>query len=284
VTLHGEARRGSPALTRLSGGQALEMLDMQGAWAKVTMPEGQVGYLEMERDSPIAIPPAVVEGLGKRSNVRAGPGKDHDVLATVALRGRYRVLDRHETSTELWYRLDIDGEPGWVWAGLTRKTFSLPAVELVAGLLRMQAGNHHGARSHLERFVEIAGDRESNANLAAAYQMLGAVALRRHDVDPHRALEAFSQAISLTPYDPKAYGLRAMAKVGLSGRIRDALPDVETALDLDYLDGDARSLVRLFGQIVEGEVAPELSHRFFGGERERDMLQALRERYGLPDE
>lgn len=64
---------------------------------------------------------------GDDVNVRSGPGRTHQVVAVVSQNEHYEVLEEQDG----WYKIRIEGQPGWISA----KSTSAPTVESIEDLI-----------------------------------------------------------------------------------------------------------------------------------------------------
>lgn len=288
ASLHQAPDTGSAVVARVPAQTALSMRDMRDVWAEVETPDGVTGYLEMREDSPVDIPPAYVVGRQRSGNIRAAPSIAAERIDTRVIDGRFRVLDQRFVKERgkwlKWYRLDFDFGPAWIWAGLVDDRYSLPAIDFVAGMLRHGLSNYPQAAGHFRRYIETAGPDARNVNLATAYQFLGATTLIGKDANPPEALRAFDRAVDLTPYDPNAYALRAIANAGLTRRIDESLlDDLDKALSLDRLNPAARALLTAVDRVNEN-IGPVILQDTFPIRNRaalRRDLSDIRTRYGL---
>lgn len=279
---------GADVIARVPAQTALRMRDMRDVWAEVETPDGVRGYLEMREDSPVDIPPAYVVGRKRSGNIRAAPSVSAARLDTRIIDGRFAVLDQRFVKERgrwlKWYRLQFDFGPAWIWAGLVDDRYSLPAIDFVAGMLRHGLSNHEQAAGHFRRYIATARPDARNVNLATAYQFLGATTLVGKSANPPEAMRAFDRAVDLTPYDPNAYALRAIANVGLTRQIGGPLlEDLDRALSLDRLNPTARALLTAVDQVNEDVGPAALRDAFPVRDRAalRRDLTDIRTRYGL---
>lgn len=250
VAIRAGSSGNTPVLRRTASGERLQAVDMEGGWFKIQLDDGDTGYVSAGINSALQLPPRQVEADRKNIRLRAGPGTDNRVLRKTDLKGSYPVLDmRYRQGKGLWYQIDIDGRPGWVAGFLVKPRFSVPAVHFLAGLYRYYAGRHADAASEFRRFIDHSGESANNVNLATAYQLLGASLLLDNQTD--RGYEAFGRAVRLTPYDPDAYLLRAVAGFG-SHQAPAGLKDLDSALELDKRYQPARSLAQAVQAIADG--------------------------------
>lgn len=238
-----EPRRGSTVIKQVKNGAVLQSMDMAGAWFKVRLGRTQTGYIHT---SQINLPPRTIEIDQKDINIRSGPGTNHSVIRNTSLKGAYQVLDmRYVEGRGLWYSFPYRGKPAWIYAKLAKPRYSLPAVHFVAGLYRYYAGRFSNAANEFEQFVSHQDD-SVNINLATGYQLLGASTVMGRSLAQSRVkgIAAFNKAVALTPYDPTAYNLRALANVALENNVALAAKDLKRAIDLDQTNKGARILTK----------------------------------------
>jgi len=237
-------------VTRPAVGSALEVSDLVDGWFKVDVPNLGPGYVH---HSVVDVPPQLVDVRGATTRLSSAPGGR---AGSPVPPGSYRVVNmRYAGGSGLSYEIAVSGARGWVLATAVRPRFSLPVVHLVAGLYRYQLGRYAEARGEFEQYLASPGVDTDNASLAMVYQLLGAsqvvgkdaLSLRSASAPP---IEAFTRAIELTPYDPAAYNLRAVAVLALRGRLGEMLPDLAKATDLDPDNPRARSLITLLNRVT----------------------------------
>lgn len=247
-----EPAPGARVVGRAAAGQVLPADGMEGAWFRVRLPDGAVGWVE---NGQVDVPPAEVRVDRDAVNVRAAPATGA-VVETRRLRGTYRVLDlRYVAGSGSWYRLDLGGRSGWVAAWLVEPRFSLPAVSFMAGLYRYQRRNFPEAAKAFEGFLRQAGERESAANLSAAHQFVGASLLNQQGQGNRAALEAMDRAAALTPYDPAVFNLRALTRLGVGAGLGGTVEDVSRALELDRTNVRSRTLLTALDRLADPATA-----------------------------
>jgi hypothetical protein len=213
---------------------------MQAGWFEVKTGDGATAYIE--HDS-VAVPPAMVKASGEKVTVRSGPGKNFPAAGSRVLDGSYRVLDmRYRPQQGLWYCLDIEGRPAWVAGWLVQPLFSLPAIHFMAGLYRYRAQNYNAAANEFTQFLNAAAPEE-NVNRATAYQLRGASYLFSRNKGA--GLYDFQKAVELTPYDPFAYNLLALAKIDRL-YLYPAVLDLQKSLSLDQQNERTVNLIKVF--------------------------------------
>lgn len=279
---HGESRE----VKRTAAGEALQSVDMEGAWFKVRLKDGRIAWIE---NSQVEVPPRFVYAERSKVSLRNTP-ETPAVSGKVNLRGTYRVLDsRYISGKGSWYRLDLPGGPGWIEAYLVEPQFSLPAVQFTAGLFRYQCRKFEEAQKAFAAYLRQAADSNERVNLAAAYQMYGASSImlkRPGPEDFSRGLSAMGKASVLTPFDPAVYNLRALTRMAATQKTTDALLDLEKALELDRLNSQSQSLLAAFSALADP------SNREFAFTREwirmmpQDLgkISALQAQYRAPSQ
>jgi tetratricopeptide (TPR) repeat protein len=231
VVLRAAADASSQPLGRAPKARALAAVDMDKGWFKVRLAAGKFAYVD---NSMVDVPPRTVDArvtIGLATSPAARPG------ARITLDGSYKVLDmRYIERKGLWYELAVNDTRGWVPASQVRPRFSLPMVHFVAGLYRYQFKRYDDAQREFTQYATAPESAADNASLATAYQLTGASMLLAKstvfEASP-AALDQFSQAIAVTPYDPLAYSLRALSALALRRQAGTALIDLEQALRLD---------------------------------------------------
>lgn len=238
-----EPARRSKVIRQVKNGAVLQSVDMVGPWFKVRMGRERTGYIHT---SQINLPPRTIEIDKQNINLRSGPGTNHSVVRNTSLKGSFPVLDmRYVDRRGLWYSFDYRGQPVWIYATLVKPRYSLPAVHFLAGLYRYYAGRFNNAATEFEQFVSHQDDR-INVNLATGYQLLGASTVMGKSLALSRVkgIAAFNKAVSLTPYDPTAYNLRALANVALENNVALAAQDLKKSRELDKNNKGAAVLTR----------------------------------------
>jgi hypothetical protein len=241
-------------------GRRYQAVDMENEYFKVILENGSPAYLNIW---DVDVPPKYVEANRTNIRLRTGPGTNHREKRRVpSFKGSFQVLDmRYSSQHGLWYQISFDGDPVWVAGFLVRPRFSVPAVHFMAGVYRFRAQNFDDALREFQMFSTFAKVEETNTSLATAYQLIGISSLMSKNISLFD-VQAFSKAIKLTPYDPSAYNLRAVSRVGRNfsnhGRMDGILSDLNQALKLDRRNKRALDLLHSFGMFIErssGEVA-----------------------------
>jgi len=244
AVLRAAADPSSPSLGRAPKAKALAAVDMDKGWFKIRLADGRSAYVD---NSMVDVPPPTVDAqvkIGLAKSPAARPG------ASMALVGSYKVLDmRYVERKGLWYELAVNDTRGWVPASQVRPRFSLPMVHFVAGLYRYQLKRYDDAQREFTQYATAPEAAADNASLATAYQLAGAsmlLAKRTVFEASPAALEQFSKAVEVTPYDPLAYSLRALSSLALRRQAGTALTDLEQAL---RLDPDNATAARITGML-----------------------------------
>ena len=232
VPVYRRPDQGSEKIARVGAGKVMQALDMQGAWFKIALENGESGYVDAGGFGNLKVPPRMVVAALNSVNLRAGPGTDHRKVATRPLRGEFLVRDmRYRSGKGLWYRIDTGERETWVAGWLVKPRFSVPVVHFLAGLMRYYGERPQDGVDLFEQFLQMTSSGEDNVTLAATNQLLGTCRLLGGG-DVEMGYRDFSTAINYTPYDPDAYLLRSVAALG-SGRAESAIADLDRALQLD---------------------------------------------------
>jgi hypothetical protein len=264
VTLRQEPRLEARSVRVVPVGTVLQSTDMTDGWFVVLGSHDEKAYLRAtDVDvAPVCAKPTTTEPIPLRDTAGGSVAKavataGPDCARVVAM--RYLMANRQ---WGLWYQVESRGKIGWVPAGMTQARFSLPAVNFIAGLYRFYLNRFDDAAREFQTFAEIAGGSESNANLATSKQLLGASRLMgpvsRHDLEAFVPLE---QAVILTPFDPNAYVVRAVAGIGLEEAPPLILQDLDKALQLDRLNQSARNLLSSVITFARGNGVGLIAHR-----------------------
>lgn len=241
--------RDAALITQVKAGAVLQSIDMEGAWFKLRLADGRVAYVSNDQ---VDLPPSRIEVDAKKINLRDGPGTDFKVTSNSDLFGTFEVTDmRYRQGKGLWYGIKFNGKKVWIWGGLARARFSLPAVHFLAGMYRFYGERFGNADAEFAQFISAPGVKASNVNLATAYQLQGASQLSKRNV--REIPEAFTKAIKLTPYDPSAYLLRAVAELQKPRTRLKAVADLDQALALDRQDKNTRAVVTGLSAAIEEE-------------------------------
>lgn len=289
TTIRQEPSKDGKVLARARVNESLQSEGMKGEWFRVRTRGGATGYVNAW---DVYVPPRHVSALGKEA-VRAQPASNAKPIATTGPAASYPVKgSTYIENVGLWYQIETPSGTGWVRAFQMRTQFSLPVVHFATGLYRYQLGRFNDAAREFEQFTRIDGVQEDPASLSTAYQLLGASQLMGVSKS-RKSLENFdlhdralTQAISVTPYDPGAYALRAVATLATKQSVSAALPDVQKALQYDPSNRDARitlDRLRAFsvpGGPAKGDPPPQLFREdFMRRPALRHEVEALSGRY-----
>lgn len=224
--------RRAKIIGRVGKGRVLQAVDMSGGWFKIKLNSQKQGYIHINQ---VDVPSKTIEIRRRKVNLRAGPGTNFDVVVKASLRGTFPVLDRRYVKGKgLWYSFMHKGRPVWIYAKLVKPRYSLPSIHFLAGLYRYYAGRFVTASEEFERFVSAKEGRR-DINLATGFQLIGTSRIMgKHPASLNEAdISYFSKAVALTPYDPGAYNMRALANIAVTGNLELALKDLDKSLTLD---------------------------------------------------
>jgi tetratricopeptide (TPR) repeat protein len=224
--------------------------NVQGTWFAVRGAGGASTYVA---GGDVQVLPRRVEAAQRDVQLREGPGLTYPSQAQVDLQGDFAVLDRqYQFGQGIWYRLQVGDRMGCVQGDWLQPRWLLPVEHFMAGLTDYRGWRFESAHREFTQFINTPNVVIKSVNLAVAYQLQGASRLSFQV--PLGAVEspdlsAFSKAIDLTPYDPAAYNLRALARFGATRRLDDVLADLKHALDLEPENVQARAFTKT---LVEG--------------------------------
>lgn len=284
------SKTGSKIVARAQANETLQSESMQGQWFRVRTRGGVTGYVDAW---DVYVPPRQVSALGQEP-ILAQPRSGAQPMGATAPGAAYPVTaSTYIDKVGLWYQVEAPAGTGWVRAFRMRAQFSLPVVHFAAGLYRYQLGRYDDAAREFEQYTRMAGVQDDPASLSTAYQLLGAsqlMAASRQQKSVARFElhdRALNQAVSITPYDPGAYALRAVATLATRQSVSAALPDVQKALQYDPSNRDARiTLDRLRtlsspGAPAKGGLPPRLFQEDLSrsGPALRTQIESLSGRY-----
>ena len=248
-----EPQDDTPSGPTIAAGTALAALDMQGPWFRVRLPGGGAGYVNQ---SQVAVPPLRITA-DDRVNVRTHPGTDSPKRYPIGAGESFPVLDmRYRQGHGTWYRIERNGESGWVASWVVRPHYTIPAIMLVAGLYRYQSKNYDEAVRSFKIFLRNTEAAESNVNRAVAYQLLGAAQLAGKQFEGPRSFDTstylapFNEAVRLTPHDPAARNLRALGSLA-GWSLPAAVKDLEKSLELDRFNESSYRLLEDLSRMLD---------------------------------
>jgi hypothetical protein len=260
-------------------GEILQVRDMLDEWFVISDGGRQV-YVDAKPRQDLA---TGVQLLPRRIAGSADDALHGDSTERSAVLGRldpqrvYAVLNRRVIDGQAWYHIDAGGRRGWVMQARVAGLQDLAVTNLAVAALRYVFGNPGATDRELRRFLLRPETERTNVNTAGALQMLGVTLLRRGDLDAQgqsMALSLLDRAIEETPYDPAAYNLRAIARLGLQGGLA-AVDDLDAALALDPLNGRTRILaaaLKRAGESAGPTAIAELKLRDVALQRRIDAL------------
>ena len=231
-----------PVVSHVPVGGAVNIVDMQQQWLRLD--GGTPRWINVYH---VEMFPETVTFLSRSNvNLRVQPGGD--VVASVNLNGRYSVLDaaRYGESAEPWYRLNVDGQEGWVASRLVnRRNYTFPGVHLIAGLYRYGRGQYGRAVGEFSAFLDTVPE-DDNVTRAAAYKFLAAsrAASEESGPAPARSLSDLDQALRFTPFDPDVHTMRSLINAGAGANMTEAVQDLKRALEYDSEHEGALTVLR----------------------------------------
>jgi outer membrane protein assembly factor BamB len=225
-------------------GGALYVLDVKAGWIKVRTETGREAYLPA---SDVDLAPRTIEitqGTGVARTDPAGPEPLAPLLikpGTYSVEGMRRVPDGG-----LWYSVQA-GDKIWLPATSVHARFSVPAVHFIAGLYSLHAHHFQDAVHSFEQFIEESAADETIVTLSIAQRLRGIAGLGSRPWGRGRnvpeLLAPFEAAADLTPYDPAALTLLALARLATGGASDAAVGDISRAIKLDRQDAVANQLL-----------------------------------------
>lgn len=228
----------------------VQVVDMQRQWLKVVQENGTFGWINIYH---LEMFPVEIDFFHRTNiNLRSSPGGRR--LARIDLDGTFLVLDgqRHGPFDEPWYLIEVGQRRGWVAGRLVnRRSYTFPAVHLIAGLYRYGRGQYDKAAEELEAFL-VRSLEEDNVTRAAALQFLAASRVAGHKAGSRIATIAMrdlNAAAKLTPFDANVYTLRAVVQVGAHMDIVPAMVDLKRAFELNRRDKGATQVLKDLSEI-----------------------------------
>jgi hypothetical protein len=252
IALRERASNDSPVTAFVPVGSQVKAIDMNRQWLKVSRQGADPAWINIYH---VEMLPRSIEFFDRRNvNLRARPGGSS--IARVNLDGAYQVNDaqRHGQYGEPWYFIEVGSRRGWIAGRLVnRRSYTFPAVHLIAGLYRYGRSQFRKAQEEFEAFL-AQSPNEDNVTQATVLQFLAAsrVAGQRNSTSKGRqALSDLDLASKLTPFDAKIYSLRAVVRVGAEKQMVSVVADLEQALELNKRDPTALRLLHDMSRISE---------------------------------
>ena len=237
IALRSEPSNASDIVTHVAEGSAVKVIDMTRQWLRVESKTSQdlwinIYHLEM-------YPKDLTFNNVTSVNLRKGPEQAR--LASVNLNGNYAVLNaaragRWDTP---WYQIEVMGQRGWVRRDVaTSRSYTFPAVHLIAGFYRYNAGQYKLAGREFSDYLTVVPEednvtRSGVLKLMAASELAGSSA---RDRSVNVASDYLDQAEQYTPYDASVYSLRALLNMASAQRFAAALEDLQRAYLLNARD------------------------------------------------
>ncbi|GED32310.1 SH3 domain-containing protein [Brevibacillus centrosporus] len=167
LNLRSQANTTSAIQGTLAIGSTLTVLEKQGEWYRVQAPDGKTGWVAgwlVTVSQPTAPTPSgpYVTIINPDTNVRSGPGTEHEVISHVQTGEKYAIINKAGD----WFQVTLsNGSTGYI-AGWLVSASGAPAViksnELVGKVIVVDAGhggNDNGATgasfSTLEKTVNL---------------------------------------------------------------------------------------------------------------------------------
>ena len=279
IALHASPSSDSPVSVHVPVGSQVKIVDMRRQWFKVERQNGPPAWINIYH---VEMFPRIIEFFSRHGvNLRAEPGGDPLTLAD--LDGTYDVIDtrRYGKYGEPWYFIEVGSRRGWVAGRLVnRRSYTFPAVHLIAGLFRYGRGQFSRAEDELQAFLSQSPD-EDNVTRAVVLQFLAASRVAGHEPGSSKtllALDDLARAAVLTPFDTRVYSLRAVVQAGAQREIANAVAELKQALRLNPRDPGARQLLRDLSAVSESYGLSVFAPGKSIGNAKND-LQALRHEF-----
>ncbi|MDM8569625.1 SH3 domain-containing protein, partial [Thiotrichales bacterium HSG1] len=121
LNIRKNSSQNAKVISKVARGSALHILNVQGAWYKVKLNDGKVGYGNVDYIKELT--PRSQESCGivtiKQGslNIRKGPNKDAAVIAKTAKNSALRITD----SNGMWYKILLNnGKVGYAHSDYVR--------------------------------------------------------------------------------------------------------------------------------------------------------------------
>lgn len=256
-------------------------INMTEQWVHVRDKDGKQGYINVYHVEKT--PPAIRANAPQDFSVYGQPGNAQSALGTESFESSYPVLGvRKLRNGELWYRIVGNKLEGWVNSRHFQPQWSLPMVHFIAGLYRYARADYSGAAREFKMFIARSAATEDNVTLAAAFQFLAASQVAGEQINKlnsREVMDNLTKAIDLTPYDPAAYTLRALVKLGIDPALASVLEDLRAALELDRRDSGAQSLLSALKMASERSMLQLLMPRAIDIQEALPFLQGVASRF-----
>lgn len=250
VALQAEPRASSPTVAIADAGAVLAGYALDGPWYQVQDAEGRAGYVHIEQ---VKVLPTAALLKSDALALHDQPADTSKSRRLTSVRSSPSLLDvAVDVQGGVWYRVRVEGVEGWASPDQLNVAYSLPSLHFLAGLYYLRAPplayhcQFQRAAEQFSLFIESTQSTEKNTNLATAHQLFATSQLRSSQScgrDEQAAMASYSKAIDLTPYDPTAYNLRAVANLQNLTLTQPILADLQISVGLDIQDERTRSLI-----------------------------------------
>jgi len=242
IGLRAEPGNESPIIDHVSVGSLVHVVDADRQWLKVKRTGGNHAWINIYH---LEMFPREISFFSRSNvNLRSTPGGA--LKARVNLDGNYQVHNgrRHGKYDEPWYLIQVGDHGGWVAGRLVnQRSFTYPAVHMIAGLIRYGRMRYSDADHNFGTFLDRAKD-EDNVTRSTASQFLAASIMAKSEGRAsNKAMLVLQEAEELTPFDSRVHGLGAVIGASQPGKLIPALTYLERALELNPRDQDARNLL-----------------------------------------
>lgn len=266
-------------LESVPAGAVLHSTNMRGMWFAVRRDNGAVGYVA---GNAVHVLPRQVTPSQALLTLHPRPELSDAATQQVRVQEPLPVLNIQHDDEGTWYYVKIGDHIGWVDGQFVRPHLALPAADMMLGLYYYRQHRFEQAAGQFAQFIQTPTGAARPVNLATAHQLRGACTLLSREPSRLQAadLQPFSEAVTLTPYDPAARNMRALATIGATRQIEAAVPDIQRSIALDRQDVRTRGLVDHAVSAVEQQELPtsrEVHTNLEGLQRELQREEALRQ-------
>ncbi len=219
----------------LGEGDSVKVTEMQERWWQIDNGNDQTAWINIYH---LEMYPDEVRFDNKKSvNVRVEPNQAK--VGSFNLDGTFTVFDVKKDRNYPWYFIEVEGKRGWVRADIpSNRSYVFPAVHLIAGLYRYNAGQYSTAREEFATFLSYVPE-EDNVTRASVLKLLAASELagtESNEFGMIRANKILEQALEYTPYDASVYSQQAMLHIVKSNTFREGLDLLNRAYELNPKD------------------------------------------------
>ncbi len=248
IGLHTEPGNQSPVINHVPVGSLVQVVDADRQWLKVKRSDGNPAWINIYH---LEMFPREIRFFSRsKVNLRTSPGGA--LKAKVNLDGNYQVHNgrRYGKYGEPWYLIQAGDHRGWVAGRLVnQRSYTFPAVHMIAGLIRYGRMRYSDADHNFETFLDRAKD-EDNVTQSTASQFLAAGIMANSEGRAgKKAMLVLQDAEELTPFDSRVHILSSVIVASQPGKMIPALTYLERALELNPRDRDARNLLTVLLKI-----------------------------------